>query len=252
MPEISIKAEEIFRWGGFIVTNSVVLAILSAVLLIVLAFLLSRRLTLVPGKLQSVFELFTEEILRLMENVFGDRASAEKYFPLIATVFLFILFSNWLGLFPGVGSVGFYSMHSGREVFVPLFRSPASDLNFTVALAIVSVVAVNFLAILALGLRAHAGKFFNFKNPIFSFVGILEFISEFVKIVSFSFRLFGNVFAGEVLLTIVAFLAPYFLPLPFLFLEIFVGLVQAFIFSILTMVFLAMSVAPHESHDPAH
>jgi len=128
----------------------------------------------------------------------------------------------------------------------PLFRAPTTDLNFTIALAIISVLSVNILGAAAIGLRHHLGKFFNFKNPIMFFVGILELISEFVKIISFSFRLFGNIFAGEVLLLIIGFLLPYIVPLPFLFLEVFVGVIQGFIFAMLTLVFVSMATVPQE------
>jgi len=176
--------------------------------------------------------------------VLGGRAMSEKYFPLIASVFTFILISNWLGLLPVVGSVGIREDHS----FIPLFRAPAADLNFTVVLAIVSVFAVQILGVVAVGAGKHFSKYFTLKNPILTFAGLLEFIAEFVKIISFSFRLFGNVFAGEVLLIIIGFLVPYILPLPFLFLEVFVGFVQALIFAMLTLVFVAMAVREHEAH----
>ena len=178
-----------------------------------------------------------------MDSVLGSRALSEKYLPLIATVFIFVVTANWFGLLP----LGALTLKEGGHM-VPLFRSPASDLNFTIALAIISVFGVNLLGATALGVKRHFSKFFTAKDPIFSFVGILEFISEFIKIISFSFRLFGNVFAGEVLLVIVGFLVPYVIPLPFLFLEIFVGFIQAFIFSMLTLVFVAMAVQPEEAH----
>ena len=152
---------------------------------------------------------------------------------------MFILFSNWFGLLPIVGPVVLHH--------VPLFRAPSADLNFTIALAIIAVFSVNLLSALALGVKGYIKRFAN-KSPILSFVGFLEFISEFVKVVSFSFRLFGNVFAGEVLLLIIGFLAPLYapiLPLPFLFLEVFVGFIQAFIFGMLTMVFLSMATVEH-------
>lgn len=251
MSEISIKAEEIFRIGSWPVTNSVLLAFVALAALALLALLIKRKVSLIPGKLQSIFELLLEEILKMMDTVLGTRRLSEKYLPLVATIFLFILTSNWLGLLPIIGPIGIKGHGAtghGASALIPLFRSPASDLNFTIALAVISVAGVNFLGVAALGFRQHFGKFFTLKNPILSFTGILEFISEFVKIISFSFRLFGNVFAGEVLLVIVGFLAPYFLPLPFMFLEVFVGFIQAFIFSMLTLVFIAMAV----SEEPAH
>src|SRR3989338_3157122 len=236
-PEISIKAEELFELWRIPVTNSILLAVVVMALLGVFAIPLNSRLALVPGKLQSWFELFMEGGLGLMDSVFGDRQKSEKYFPIVASVFLFILFSNWFGLLPIVGPVVLHH--------VPLFRAPSADLNFTIALAIIAVFSVNLLSALALGVKGYIKRFAN-KSPILSFVGFLEFISEFVKVVSFSFRLFGNVFAGEVLLIIIGSLLPLFFPLPFLFLEVFVGFIQAFIFAMLTMVFLSMATVEHE------
>lgn len=246
MVNISIKAEEIFEIGHFPVTNALLMSVVVFLFLVISGFLLKRRLALIPGKIQSIAELVLEGILDLMDSVLGSRAKSERYLPLIATIFLFIVFSNWFGLLPGVGSLILYEEHG----VAPLLRSPASDLNFTLALAILAVVIVNLLAMIALGFRVHAKKFFNFSNPINFFLGILELISEFAKIVSFSFRLFGNVFAGEVLLTIVAFLVPYVIPLPFLFLEVFVGFIQAFVFAMLALVFVAIATTEHTTgHD---
>jgi F-type H+-transporting ATPase subunit a len=128
---------------------------------------------------------------------------------------------------------------------VPFLRSAGSDLNVTLALGIVAMTLVNVSGVNALGVWIHVRKFFTFKNPIDFFVGILELLSEFAKIISFSFRLFGNVFAGEVLLVIVGSLAPYVAPVPFLLLEVFVGFIQALVFAMLTMVFISIAVA-HE------
>lgn len=248
MSEITIQAEKIFSLGNWPVTNAVLLSFVAILFLTTVAFLLQRKLSLIPGKLQSVFELLLEEILKMMDTILGSRHLSEKYLPLVGTIFLFILTSNWLGLMPFIGPLGLRSGHGAGGTLIPLFRSPASDLNFTVALAIISVASVNILGALAVGSKRHFSKFFTAKDPIMSFTGLLEFISEFVKIISFSFRLFGNVFAGEVLLVIVGFLAPYFLPLPFMLLEVFVGFIQAFIFSMLTLVFIAMAVNEQQTH----
>lgn len=247
MLEISIRAEEVFKIDNWPVTNSLLLSFLALIVLVIVALFIWRRLSAVPGKLQSVFEMLLEEVLGLMDSVFGKRELSERYLPIVLTIFLFILTSNWLGIIPGVGPVGIKG-GEGHAAFIPLFRSPASDLNFTIALAIISVFVTNLLGFIAIGVRRHLGKFFNFTNPILFFTGILELISEFVRIISFSFRLFGNVFAGEVLLTIVGFLVPYLVPLPFLFLEIFVGFIQAFIFAMLTMVFTAMATREETAH----
>ena len=150
--------------------------------------------------------------------------------------------SNLLGIFPGVGSL---LIKNGAHT-VPIFRSPAADLNFTLAFAVISVIVTNVLGAMAVGVLPHLSKFINLRDPISFFIGILEIVSEIAKIISLSFRLFGNVFAGEVLLTIIFFLAPYFIPLPFLFLELFVGLIQAFLFAMLTLVSISLHTAVHE------
>jgi len=225
-------------------TNGLLLATIVSLILIVFSVFFRSKIKLVPGKVQTAVEMGVEALLNLMKSVLGTSEAAEKYLPLIATIFVFILASNWLGLLPGVGSFIFH--FDGASA--PLLRSPASDLNFTLALAIIAVFATNFFGIIILGTFTHLKKFLNFSNPINFFVGILELLSEVSRIVSFSFRLFGNIFAGEVLLTIMFFLLPYVVPVPFLMLEMFVGLIQAFIFAMLTLVFLASSITVHEEH----
>lgn len=285
MHEISLAAERIFTVGSFPVTNALLLAIITLILLSAVFVLLRRKLALIPSRAQSVAEIVLEEALTLMDAVLGHRGKSIKYAPLILSVFLFVMISNWLGLLPGVGSIVVESSEVHEETavstletetevheegprtapvapehvteetnteerhsVVPLLRAPAADLNFTIALAMISVLSVNMLGMAALGARRFSKRYFTLSNPIYTFTGILEFISEFVKIISFSFRLFGNVFAGEVLLMIVGFLVPFVLPLPFLFLEIFVGFIQAFIFSMLTLVFVAMATSEAEAH----
>jgi len=242
MEEISLKAQQLFSIGSFGITNGLLLALLASLVLIVFSLIFRSKVKMVPGKVQGVVEMSIEGLLGLMSSVLGTREAAEKYLPLIATIFIFILTSNWLGILPGVGSFVFEKGHES----VALLRSPAADLNFTLALAIIAVFTTNFFGIVVLGVFAHIKKFLNFSSPINFFVGILEFISELSRIVSFSFRLFGNVFAGEVLLTIIFFLLPYVAPVPFLMMEMFVGFIQAFIFSILTLVFLASHIAVTE------
>jgi len=242
MEEISLKAQEIFSIGNFEITNSFFLSLVVFVVLAGLAFLMRAKIKEIPGKLQNIAEMAMEMLLNLMESTLGSRTAAERYFPLVATIFIFILVSNLFGLLPGVGSA--WIEHGGHEV--PLFRSPAADLNFTLAFAVISVIVTNIIGMTATGAFNHLGKYFNFKGPIEFFVGILEIVSEIAKIISLTFRLFGNVFAGEVLLTIVSFLVPYFIPLPFMFLEIFVGAIQAFIFAMITLVSLSLHTAVHE------
>lgn len=252
MPQIEIAAEKIFEIGGFTVTNTLLTSWVVIALLVSAAFVVHRRVALVPDGIQNVFEFFVEALLSLMQNVLGSRAAAEKYFPLVGTVFLFILASNWFGIMPGVGSVGFFEAVDRHERFIPLFRSAASDLNVTLALATVTVFIIHILAVSAIGVRAHLTKFFTVRSPIDTFVGLLELVSECAKIISFSFRLFGNIFAGEVLLVVVGFLVPFGGPLPFLMLEIFVGFVQALVFAMLTTVFISIAVSHHGSEEVAH
>jgi len=248
MPHISLQAEPLFHIGVLTVTNSLLVSTVALILIVIGAMLVRRGLALnVGGILQNVAESAIEALLELMESVLGTREEAERYLPLIATIFLFVMTSNWLGLMPGVGSIFFET--GGDHAHAHLLRSPASDLNFTLAIAIVSVISANLLGAIKLGFFAHLGKFFNFSNPVMFFVGILELVSEFAKMVSFSFRLFGNVFAGEVLLMIVAFLVGYIIPLPFMFLELFVGFVQAFVFAMLTLVFLGLHTTAHDEHE---
>ena len=243
MQEISLKAEEIFKVGGFTITNSLLLTFMVTGILVVLSLVIYKKINIVPGKLQSLVEVAIEKLMDLMKLILGSVEPAEKYLPLIATIFIFIMFSNIIGVLPGVGSL----LHRSGEHNIPLFRSPAADLNFTLAFAMISVFLTNFFGMVSVGVLVHIKKFLNFSNPINFFVGILELLSEIARIISFSFRLFGNVFAGEVLLIIIFFLVPYIVPVPFVTLELFFGIIQAFIFAILTLVILALhtTIAEH-------
>jgi F-type H+-transporting ATPase subunit a len=244
MEEISLKAQQLFNIEGFPLTNGLLMTLIVSLLLIAFSLISSKKIKLIPGKFQGAIEMGVEGFLGLMESTLGSKEKAEKYFPLVATIFVFILCSNLLGIFPGVGSI--MLEHGGHET--PLLRSPAADLNFTLAFAVISVIVTNLIGMASVGAFKHIGKYINFKGPIDFFIGILELISEFAKIISLSFRLFGNVFAGEVLLTIISFLAPYFIPLPFLMLELFVGMIQAFIFAMITLVSISLHTATHGEH----
>lgn len=245
MVRIEIAAEKLFSVLGMPITNTLINGFAVSGILILIVVLLSKKISYIPTPLQNIFEMLVESLLDAMEGIFGSRARAEQYLPLIATIFIFVLLSNWFGIVPGVGSIGIKEIKEGTPTFIPLFRSAASDLNFTLALAIVAVLFVNISGVAAKGFFKHISKFFSLRNPLDFFVGILEFISEIAKMVSFSFRLFGNVFAGEVLLIIIGLLAPYIVPVPFLMLEIFVGFIQALVFSMLTMVFVSIAVSHH-------
>ena len=246
---ISLAAEPIFYIKSFPVTNTLLMSWLIGGFLFSIIFILRKKLSLVPRGLQNAVELIVESLLKFVESVTHDRGRAKRFFPLIATIFIFVILSNWLEIVPGLGTIGIKEMEDGKQIIVPFIRSASADLNVTLAIAIISVISIQIFGIAALGFFKYGSKFINFKGPIEFFVGILELMSEVSKMISFSFRLFGNIFAGEVLLTVVLFLAPFIVPLPFLILEIFVGFIQALVFSMLTLVFLEMAVAEHgEAH----
>ena len=249
MTEISLKAEQIFHIGSFPITNSLLASFIAVLVLIIVAIAVRIQLKLVPAsKIQNLLEMAFEYFIGLMEDLYGSRKLAREVFPWVATFFLFILFSNWMGLLPGFGSLGIYKGGEDKTIFVPLLRSANADLNNTLALAIISVILTQIFGIVACGFFKYFSRFFNFKGPIDFFAGILEFFSELIKMVSFSFRLFGNIFAGEILLLVVSFLVPYIAPLPFYGLEIFVGLIQALVFTILTIVFIRLAFSVAEEH----
>lgn len=251
---VSITPETIASVAGIPITNTLISSILTTFVLVIIAYFATKNIKEVPKGLQNLFEVIIEALFNTVDSVTGDRKQTYRFFPLVATIFIFVITSNWLGLLPGFGSLGFYEIakegahEESRAIFVPLLRSANSDLNTTLALAIVSVLSIQIFGIIALGIFKYGKKFINFSSPITFFVGILELISEVAKMISFSFRLFGNVFAGEVLLVVIMTLVPFIVPLPFLGLELFVGLIQALVFAMLTLVFLKTATTPHAEH----
>ncbi|PID52787.1 MAG: ATP synthase F0 subunit A [Candidatus Moraniibacteriota bacterium] len=248
--EISLVPEVITVIGGFPITNTFLMTIVVSIMIIVGSIIFSKRNNMVPRGFQNLVESVLEALFGLVDSVTGNREQSRKFFPIVATIFIFVIFSNWIGLLPGMGTVGVNQIHHGENILVSFIRSPSADLNVTLMLALVSVIAAQIMGIRAIGFKHYVGKFFvsPLKKPygIGTFVGILELISEFAKIISFSFRLFGNVFAGEVLLLVILSLAAVFVPLPFLILEVFIGMIQALVFAMLTLVFFKM--ATEESH----
>lgn len=240
--EISLAAEKIAHIGPIPVTNSMATSWIATVILIVLGFFAARNLRAVPRGIQNVFETIIEMLFGMIDSIFNNKDQTKKYFPYLATVFLFIITNNWLGIFPGVGSIGFHE----HGLFVPIFRSGNADLNTTLALAILTIIMVQIYGMMAIGFGPYARKFFNFKSPILLFVGMLELMSEFSRIVSFSFRLFGNIFAGEVLLSSIAAILAFGLPIPFMFLEVLVGIIQGLIFAMLTTVYFSIAMTDEE------
>lgn len=247
MVHISIVPETIFHIGSLVVTNTLIMSWVITLALCIFAILFSRIIKDIPGRLQNIVEGFIEILFSAFEMVTGDRETVKKFFPITATIFIYILIANWAGLIPGLASFGIKEIEEGHEFITPIFRSVYSDLNMPLAIAFIVVIMTQVVGLKALG-KKYISKFLNFKSPIAFFTGILETISEFSKVISFTFRLFGNVFAGEVLLIIIAFLIPYIAPIPFLGMEIFVGLIQAVIFSVLSLIFLSMATVHEESH----
>lgn len=248
----TIASETIGFVGAFEVRNTMLMAWLAMILLFVVA--LRVRMTgykEVPGRIQALFETIVESLFDFFDSIVQDRKMTRAFFPLVATILIFLVVANWMGILPGVGSITIEGMHEGHAMDIPIFRSMNADVNMTLAIAMISVLATQIFGIVALGVLPYAGKFFvlPWKDPIGSFVGILELIAECAKVISFTFRLFGNIFAGEVLLVVISFLLPYLAPIPFLGLEIFVGFIQGLVFSLLTLVFLKMAVAVHGGHD---
>ena len=247
----TLASETIGHIGAFELRNTMLMAWLAMMLFLIGGLLLRRtRYREVPGRFQAFMELIIEGLFDFFDSIVQDRTKTRRFFPLIATIFLFLVLANWMGILPGVGSITIERMHEGYLMSIPLFRSMNADVNMTLAIAIVSVVMTQVFGIAALGVLPYASKYFvaPWRDPIMSFVGILELIAEFAKVVSFTFRLFGNIFAGEVLLVVISFLLPYVAPLPFLGLEIFVGFIQGLVFALLTVVFLTMATAMHGEH----
>ncbi len=238
---ISIAAEKLSTVFGLPITNSLIMSWVAMVTLIAVTFALRRTMTLVPGRFQAFIEVVFESLLNLVDSITQDRHKTEKFLPLVLTFFLFIITANWLSLLPGVGSIGIWE----EDTLIPIFRPANTDLNNTLALAIIAVVAAHFFGLRSLGIKKHIGKFINVHGPIDFFVGLLEAIGEVSRVLSFSFRLFGNMFAGEVLLLVLASLIPVFIPIPFLGFELFVGFIQALVFAMLTLVFLTIATSEH-------
>ncbi len=259
---ISLSAEPIFHIGSFPVTNSLINSFLAVIFFVTLALVFRQtKIKSVPKGLQNVLESIIDFLLGYLDQVTHNRKKSEKFLPLVATLFIFVLFSNWLGQLPGTGTIGLWEEHHGQTVLVPFLRPATSDINTTLALAVFAIIATHVFGIITIGFFKHANKFVNLagiwksvklRKPIGFFVafveffvGLIEIFSEIAKMASLSLRLFGNIFAGEVLLTVLASLIAYFVPLPFMFLELLVGFIQATIFAMLTLVFLEVATAEH-------
>lgn len=235
--------------GSLPVTSTLLTSWFAMVLLIVFAFFFSRKLKEVPGKFQALVEMIVGGIYDFVADTLESKELARKYFPVLMTIFLFLLVMNWVGLLPGVTSIGYFD---ADHHLIPFFYPPATDLNITLAFAVVAVAVIEFAGIVALGAVKYGGKFITFRGKgigerVLNFVvGIIELISEIARLVSFSFRLFGNIFAGKTLLLVTIFFVPLILPVPIMMYETFVGFIQAAVFAFLTLIFIKLAVAePH-------
>ena len=249
---------------GLPITNSMIVTWIVAIGLIVFAQFATREMSSVPGKLQNVLEWIVEGVYGLLESIIGAHL-AKKTFWLFGTIFIFILAANWIGLVPGVGTIGWgHHTADGFVVEQPLLRGANADLNLTLAMALIFFGCWIVWALQEVGIRGVAKELFGAKGEttgfmkpvmavIFLAAGLLEIISILFRPVSLSFRLYGNVFAGETMLETMSRLVRglgWLLPIPFYFMELLVGLVQALVFMLLCAVFTLL-ICQHEEH-PVH
>lgn len=264
-PHPELPAEEVFRLFGFPITNSIIAAWLTMIVLVGFSFLVTRRVKLIPGKVQALLELFLEALLNFCKRIAGER-NGRRFFPVVATIFLFVAFNGWLALLPGFGSI---LIINAEGETVHLLRAANTDINMPLALAVMSFVFVQYFGFRSLGARyigkfVNVGMFFRSVGQVFRgkikvgltgmmtgaihiFMGFLELLGELIHIISFTFRLFGNMTAGEILLLVAMFLVPWLFALPFYGLELLVGFLQALIFGGLTLIFMTLASTHHEA-----
>lgn len=264
-----LAAETLFHLGPLPVTNSLMNTTIATVGFVVFALVFSRTIRIHPGKGQLCIETLLEAVLGYFDKVTGNRTLSRKFLPFAGTLFFFILISNWIGLLPGTGSVGMWLMHNGERELIPLFRPANSDLNLTLALSTLTVITSHIVGMASVGVFSHLNRFIQLGTiwkALRSFspvgiltalvefiVGLIELVTEFAKMASLSLRLFGNVFAGEVLTTVIASLLAVAAPIPFIGLELMVGVIQATVFTMLALVYFTLfSKQPHGASAPAH
>ena len=249
VPHVELAPLTLFSIGAFDVTNTLVSAWLTTVVVLILFIGGTAKMRLVPRRLQSLLEMLIQALYGFVTGVVGERFG-RPFFPVLATIFIFVAFNAWMALLPIYQVIGFKAEGSS-EITTHVLRSAGTDINMPLALAIIS-----FFWIEAWGFKVHRfgylKEFFRFGNPIQFFIGLLELISHLIRLLSFTFRLFGNMLAGEIVLFMVTFLLIFTAPLAFYMLEILVGGVQALVFTGLTLVFAFMAVAPHEAEHDEH
>lgn len=258
LPEIRVPSDELFSVFGFPVFNTFLITVLSALIIMVIFLLGARKVTLIPGRMQNFVEWIVKMLLDLCEEVAG-KENGRRFFPWVATIFLLVLIANWWEVIPGVETIGtlkpgvqgFLLTGANSNQIIPWLRPPSTDLNFTLALAVVSFVATQVYGFKQLGAAKQLGRYFTLRDgPMGLVVGILEFLLEPLRIISLSFRLFGNLFAGDILLLVMSFLVPVVGAIPFYVLEVFIGFIQAFVFAFLTLIFMSLGTTAHGHDDP--
>lgn len=242
----ALGPEVLIQIGPLPVTNTIFNTILVDTVLIGGAIYLKKNIKKIPGTFQNIIEIIVSTLYKMTESVAGENTA--KIFPYFVIFFLFITIANWSGLLPGGESLGLKQVVDGHTEIASFNRNLTSDLNATLALSIISLIATHMLSLRKLGLKEYLSRFFSI-NPILLFVGILEIISEITKVISLSFRLFGNMYAGEAVLGTISKLFAFGFPVPFMFLEIIVGLVQALVFSMLTMAFMSVLMTSHHQEN---
>ncbi|MEK7613952.1 MAG: FoF1 ATP synthase subunit a [Patescibacteria group bacterium] len=243
---ISIAPYHLGDLWGFPITPTLISSSVVVVLLLVAAFFIGRNLKVAPSKGQLAVEEVVLGVYNYVREVLEDDVLARRYFPIIMSIFVYVTAANLFGLFPFIGALGFYDeAHHG---FIPLLYPVNTDLNAPIALAIISFVVIEFAGIAALGFLKYFSKFVNFTSVIGFIVGIIELISEVARLITFSFRLFGNIFAGKVLILLALFFVPYIAPVPLVLYEAFVSVIQGAVFALLTLFFIKIAVTPHGEH----
>lgn len=271
VPAPELRPETLWSPGGFEITNTMLAAWFTIIVLAGISYAATRRMKIVPTGLQNIVEAGVETLANFVDSVAGEK-NGRKFFPVLATIFIFVVANAWLSLIPGFMSIGYWHTHGEEQVLWPFLRGANTDVNVPLALALVSAIFVEYWGIRFQGFFRYASKFVNirgllggmgqivrgkvksglgavFSGAIDVFVGFIEFVSEVVRIVSFTFRLFGNMTAGEILIASMIFLIPWLAAIPFYGLELFVGFVQALIFCGLSLVFVVIAVTPHEEHS---
>ena len=241
---VSIKAEPLFNIGPLEFTNSMVGALLATLLLLAAAWYFTRRSGLVPARMQSLIELPIEWMVSILAT---STTRWRGYAALITTFFLMILVANWIGLLPGVGTIGLLHHEEGHTTLVPFIRPASADLNFTLGLSIVAFVVFVWWGVRINGVGGYLKELVGEPRYMAPLMFPIHLISELSRLISLSMRLFGNVFAGEVLLATMIALAPVLVPAAFLGLEAVFGFVQALVFSLLAMTYITLSIAEHHA-----